>query len=82
MSQSQYQSRVTFRHGGDGFACDIPAGMQGAIPETLHRLLRDAVAVGAAHCQTELSVPGWGAVRWVYTLDRGVLRDLLKEANG
>ena len=82
MSQSQYRVKVTFRHSGAGFSCDIPAGMQGAFPETLHPLLRDAVAVGAAHRQTELSVPGWGPARWVYTLDREVLRDLLKEANG
>ena len=84
MSQSQSQSRVniTFRDGGDGFRCDIPEGMQGALPEKLNPLLQEAVAVGAAEGHTELTIPGWGAVRWVYTCDRGVLRDLLKEANG
>jgi len=72
--------KVVFSDSGDGFSYWVEGkNFPWALPRRLDRLLKGAVAIGAAEFTLELAVVGWGPVRWSFLLDREILRDLLIE---
>ena len=77
--------KVVFTDNGDGFHYhysveSVTANPVEVHPQTLDRLLYEAFTAGAAAYSCELIVVGWGIARWAYTVDKEILRDLLKGA--